>query len=77
MRIGAEVLAPGASAGRAVRAWVEDEGAGPAGGEDAELFARFRRGPGAEPEPAGLGLGLWLVKSIVERHGGSVAFERC
>jgi signal transduction histidine kinase/HAMP domain-containing protein len=76
VRIGAEVLAPGASGGRAVRAWVEDEGAGPAGGTDTELFARFRRGPGAEPEPAGLGLGLWLVKSIVERHGGSVAFER-
>jgi signal transduction histidine kinase/HAMP domain-containing protein len=58
-----------------VRAWVEDEGEGPAAGEDAQLFARFRRG-GGEPEPAGLGLGLWLVKSIIERHGGSVAFER-
>jgi signal transduction histidine kinase/HAMP domain-containing protein len=69
VRVGAETR-PGE-----VRAWVEDEGAGPAIGEDAQLFARFRRGP-AEPEPAGLGLGLWLVKSIVERHGGSVAFER-
>jgi signal transduction histidine kinase/HAMP domain-containing protein len=58
-----------------VRAWVEDEGAGPAGAESEELFARFRRG-GSEPEPAGLGLGLWLVKSIVDRHGGSVVFER-
>jgi signal transduction histidine kinase len=56
-------------------AWVEDEGPGPAAGDDAALFARFQRG-GAEPEPAGLGLGLWLVKSIVERHSGSVAFER-
>jgi signal transduction histidine kinase/HAMP domain-containing protein len=69
VRVGAE-----ARAGK-VRAWVEDEGAGPAAGEDAQLFARFRRGA-TEPEPAGLGLGLWLVKSIIERHGGSVAFER-
>jgi signal transduction histidine kinase/HAMP domain-containing protein len=69
VRIGAEAR------GQQVLVWVEDEGPGPAAGEDAALFARFRRG-GAEPEPAGLGLGLWLVKSIVERHGGSVAFER-
>jgi signal transduction histidine kinase len=69
VRIGAHSL------GASVRAWVEDEGAGPAAGDGEELFARFRRG-GAEPEPAGLGLGLWLVKSIIERHGGSIDFER-
>ena len=69
VRIGAETH-PGE-----VRAWVEDEGAGPATANGDELFARFRRGDG-EPEPAGLGLGLWLVKSIIGRHGGSVAFER-
>jgi signal transduction histidine kinase len=56
-------------------AWVEDEGPGPAAGDDATLFARFRRGE-QEPEAAGLGLGLWLVKSIIERHGGTVAFAR-
>ena len=61
--------------GGQLEAWVEDEGPGPAAGESAALFARFRRG-GTEPEPAGLGLGLWLVKSIIERHAGSVAFER-
>ncbi len=60
--------------GAAVRAWVEDEGPGPAA-DDGELFARFRRGA-QEPEPAGLGLGLWLVKSIIDRHGGQVSFER-
>ena len=69
VRIGAEVR------GGQLLSWVEDEGPGPAAGESAALFARFRRG-GTEPEPVGLGLGLWLVKSIVERHGGSIAFER-
>ena len=68
VRIGA-ALRPGA-----LECWVEDEGPGPAA-EGAALFARFRRGA-TEPEPAGLGLGLWLVSSIIERHGGSVAFAR-
>ena len=72
------VVRVGAAAeGSLVRVWVEDEGAGPAADSGAELFARFRRGGGgSEPEAAGLGLGLWLVKSIIERHGGGVAFER-
>jgi signal transduction histidine kinase len=61
--------------GAFVRAWVEDEGPGPAANEGDTLFARFRRGA-QEPEPAGLGLGLWLVRSIIERHGGQVSFER-
>jgi signal transduction histidine kinase/HAMP domain-containing protein len=61
--------------GGEVRAWVEDEGAGPAPAADSELFGRFRRG-GNEPAPAGLGLGLWLVKSIIDRHGGNVSYER-
>jgi len=69
VRIGAETQAG------EVRAWVEDEGAGPAAVDDTQLFARFRRGD-SEPEPAGLGLGLWLVKSIIDRHGGRVTFER-
>jgi len=59
-----------------VLAWVEDEGPGPAASDGEALFARFQRGGGAEPEAAGLGLGLWLVKSIIDRHSGSVAFER-
>jgi signal transduction histidine kinase len=72
---GSVVRVGAATRGAEVQAWVEDEGAGPAEADGQSLFARFRRG-GAEPEPAGLGLGLWLVQSIIERHGGSVAFER-
>jgi len=72
---GSSVHIGAAAEGARVHAWVEDEGPGPAEGDSALLFARFRRG-GSEPEPAGLGLGLWLVKSIIERHDGSVSFER-
>ena len=57
-------------------AWVEDEGAGPPAPAGEGLFAPFRRGAEQEPEPGGLGLGLWIVRSIVERHGGTVGVER-
>jgi len=56
--------------------WVEDEGPGPASPGGEGLFEPFRRGSEQEPEPGGLGLGLWIVRSIVERHGGTVALER-
>lgn len=59
----------------AVVLWVEDEGPGlPAGEEEGRsLFSRFVRSAGGdEPEQSGMGLGLWIVQSIVERHGGRV-----
>jgi signal transduction histidine kinase len=66
----------GAAAGpETVALWVEDNGPGLPDPPQPELFAPFARFVGsaaAEPEPAGAGLGLWIVKSIVERHGGRV-----
>jgi signal transduction histidine kinase len=70
IRVGASV------SGNRVTAWVEDEGEGLPEGVGDSIFDRFRRGPDAEPEPGGLGLGLWIVKSIVERHGGTIAAAR-
>jgi signal transduction histidine kinase len=59
--------------------WVEDEGPGLPGESDGggarSLFERFVRSAGEEPEQSGMGLGLWIVKSIVERHGGRVEAE--
>jgi signal transduction histidine kinase len=63
-----------------VELWVDDEGPGlPESAETGrELFRRFVRSPAemAEPEQSGMGLGLWIVQSIVERHGGTVEAER-
>ncbi len=59
-----------------ILAWVEDEGPGPADVGDTLLFEAFRRSSGDDPEASGLGLGLFIVRSIVERHGGRVWLER-
>jgi K+-sensing histidine kinase KdpD len=57
--------------------WVEDEGVASPGIEDARLFDQFRRVSGeADRNETGLGLGLFIVRSIVERHGGTVRLER-
>ncbi len=56
--------------------WVEDEGPGVPEIASGSIFERFYRGPEQEPEPGGLGLGLWIVKSIVDRHGGSISARR-
>ena len=53
-----------------VSLWVEDAGPGVPESEGGSIFERFYRAAEQEPEPRGLGLGLWIVKSIVERHGG-------
>jgi signal transduction histidine kinase len=65
---------------RHVVLWMDDQGPGvPPGGETGrEIFRRFVRSPAemGEPEQSGMGLGLWIVQSIVERHGGAVEAER-
>jgi signal transduction histidine kinase len=52
--------------------WVEDRGPGVPAVVGSSLFERFVRAGDTEPEQSGIGLGLWIVKSIVERHHGSV-----
>jgi signal transduction histidine kinase len=53
---------------------VADTGVGFAPGEAAQMFRPFRRGAEAErTEVQGAGLGLSIVREIVEQHGGAVA----
>jgi signal transduction histidine kinase/HAMP domain-containing protein len=66
----------GQRAGSRIEVWVEDEGPGVPEGSSVAIFERFQRGVDSEPDAPGLGLGLWIVKSIVERHGGTVRMER-
>jgi signal transduction histidine kinase len=54
---------------------VRDEGAGISREDQARIFDKFVRVGGKAGEPAGLGLGLWIVKHIVETMGGEVALR--
>jgi len=73
---GSVIRVGGAATGADVSLWVEDEGPGVPEWEGGSIFERFYRSAEQEPEPRGLGLGLWIVKSIVERHGGHARAER-
>jgi signal transduction histidine kinase/type II secretory pathway pseudopilin PulG len=73
---GSTIRVGGRGDGAQIEVWVEDEGPGVHEGSSALIFERFQRGAETEPDAPGLGLGLWIVKSIIERHGGGVRMER-
>lgn len=57
---------------------VRDEGPGIPANALPRLFSRFYRVPGVEAQSGGgpsLGLGLYIARSIVERHGGTLTVE--
>jgi signal transduction histidine kinase/HAMP domain-containing protein len=70
IRIGADASA------RTASFWIDDEGPGPSEPDTALLFEQFRRSGREEPDESGLGLGLYIVRSIIERHSGSVTLSR-
>jgi signal transduction histidine kinase len=54
---------------------VSDHGPGVPAEQRERIFEPFYRLPGASERDGGVGLGLALVKSIAERHGGTVRCE--
>jgi two-component system OmpR family sensor kinase len=62
----------GHNAARTAVLWVEDRGPGVPPDLRERIFEAFYRLPGASEREGGVGLGLSLVKTIVERHGGHV-----
>ncbi|MDO8470332.1 MAG: PAS domain-containing sensor histidine kinase [bacterium] len=56
-----------------VRVSVEDTGIGVPKDEMGALFTKLHRGSNAqEVQPNGSGLGLYIAKNIIERHGGTI-----
>lgn len=52
---------------------VQDQGTGITESDQLRIFERFQQAIGSGQRRSGFGIGLWLVKSLVEAHGGSVA----
>ncbi len=58
------------------RVTVRDEGPGIPEAEREHIWERFHRTPGAAAgEKSGLGLGLFISRGLIERHGGQVGVE--
>ena len=62
--------------GPLVRIEVADSGIGISPADQERIFDRFFRATqdGKKP-PSGTGLGLFIVKTIIETHGGTIEFE--
>lgn len=64
--------------GGVARVWVRDHGPGIPAEDQARVWERFYRVDGIAHQPGtrpGLGLGLYISKTIVEQHGGEVGVE--
>jgi signal transduction histidine kinase len=64
--------------GAYARVEVQDEGPGLSADQHQRIWERYQRATGTPPlsdGDTGLGLGLYISRDIVERHGGSVGLE--
>jgi signal transduction histidine kinase len=60
---------------RGIAITVADHGAGIPAEHLPHVFDRFYKGDAARTQTGGSGLGLSIVKAIVERHGGTISVE--
>ncbi len=59
-----------------VEFWIKDTGIGIPKSQNERVFGKFFRGDNAvRMETEGTGLGLFIVKNIIEAHGGEIGFE--
>lgn len=70
---GSVVRVSGASEGTAYRISVCDRGIGMTPQQIARMFEKFYRAVDLNSGVRGLGLGMHIVKHIIERHGGTIA----
>jgi signal transduction histidine kinase len=75
-REGAAVRVTAARTPGAVEVRVEDDGPGVPAEIEATLFQPFVTGRGRDAKHPGTGLGLAIAARWVERHGGSIRYER-
>jgi PAS domain S-box-containing protein len=69
---GGKIKLSGHSDGHGITVTVADEGTGITKDEAEHLFQRFVRGEKNKHRGKGLGLGLYICKSIIEAHGGQI-----
>jgi signal transduction histidine kinase len=72
---GRPIVVGAASVGQTARFWVQDQGIGIAPEHQARIFQRYER---AAPSTnyAGLGLGLWISRQLVEAMGGTISVSQ-
>lgn len=61
--------------GNRVRLTVRDQGPGIAEEDQQRIFERFQQAIGSGRKRGGFGIGLWLVRSLVDAHDGSLALR--
>lgn len=73
---GTHVVVSARAAGDFVEVSVADDGPGLPAGREEEIFESFARGDDDQSPKRGAGLGLAIVRAIVEAHGGSIHAEK-
>jgi len=69
---GGLVSLAGHQTGNSYEIKISDEGIGMSDDECCQIFDRFYRADASDDAPQGFGLGLTLVKQLVEAHGGEI-----